>query len=314
MAKDGNATGVYHGNRRYTGQCQFDQSVIGMIGVPGTGQIHYVDKNKTTGTTGDGSSWDAAFMTATEGFGALEDYDVLIIAPGNYDEDGTITLTGVKGCKIFGYNTGMQWGEGSTTIRDVTSGADLLALTGCQSLEIAGIGFINSQAYDGINFTGLNYSVEIHDCCFTGQVGGGAIGVNAIDAGGANGPDLYVHDCKFVEYATTAIIMGHQRNVIRNNFFIVPDNGIGINADGAAAATYGEFDISDNRMLGGGTGDHGIYYTAWTANNGIIFNNKFAGFAKSVPDNVDNTETGFVWNYESDATGGGVAAIVPNPS
>lgn len=314
MVKDGHVTGDYRGERTYHDPVHFQQAVTGMMNVAGTGQIWYVDKNKATGTTGDGTTWKKAFLTITEGFAALDDYDVLLIAPGNYDEADTITLTGKKGCKILGFANGMNWGEGSTTWRDVESDADLLYLTGCQSIEIAGISFINSQAYDGINFTGLNYSVHIHHCCFTGQVGGGATGLNAIDGATSNGPDLYVHDCRFVNYATTAIIMGSQRNTIVNNVFIVPDNGIGINAVGPTSMTYGEFVIADNHFLGGGTGDHGIYYTAWTANQGLVSNNKFAGFAKSVPDNVDNTETGFVWNYESDSTAGGVAAVAPNPS
>lgn len=277
---------------------------------PPYGDVFYVSKR---GASGDGKSWTNSFLTITEGIAALTDNDTLFIEAGNYDEAATIELSGVKNVRIFGIGTGMQWGEGSTNWRSVTSEDHLFDITGCQSVEIAGIGFVipTSDKY-AIKFTGLCYSTHIHDCCFTGDCGGGAEMSYAIHANGANGPDTYIHDCRFFIVKTIAIVMGHQRNVVMNNLFIVPDSGIGISIPAATTASYNV--IADNHFLGGGTSDHGIYYTAWTANNALISNNKFAGFAKSVPDNVDNTETGFVWNYESDATAGGIAAVAPNPS
>ena len=275
---------------------------------PPQGDVFYVSKR---GASGDGKSWTKSFLTITEGIAALTDNDTLFIGPGNYDEAAPkITLSTVKNVRIFGMGTGMQWGEGSTCWRNVTSAADLFDLTGCQGLEIAGIGFVVADAHDAINFVGLCYSVHIHDCCFTGDVGSGAIAERAIDPG-SNGADTYIHDCKFVNFVTAGIVIQSPRSVITHNVFRVPDSGYGIYL-GAATSEF--IVIADNYFLGGGTSDHGIYYTAWTLNNGLIINNRFAGFAKSVPDNVDNTESAFVWNYESDATGGGVAAIVPNPS
>ncbi|KKL08971.1 hypothetical protein LCGC14_2570550, partial [marine sediment metagenome] len=75
MGRDGPVTGIHTGNRRFTGQIQFDQTVTGMIGVPGTGKIYYVNVNKAGGSTGNGLSWKGAFLTVTEGFAALSDYD-----------------------------------------------------------------------------------------------------------------------------------------------------------------------------------------------------------------------------------------------
>lgn len=313
MAKDGNATGVYHGNRRYTGQCQFDQSVVGMIGVPGTGQIHYVDENKTTATTGDGSSWAAAFLTVTEGFAALEDYDVLIIAPGNYDETEKLTLSSLKGIKIFGYGTGFQWNEGGTCIRDVshTAADDLLDIVSCNALEIAGISFVSTGAKDAINFvTGASYSVHIHDCCFVGDVGSGAVQDYGINLSASSGPDLYVHHCKFFHNDIAGIKLStNQRFTCHDCLFIIPDAGIGIEVENVMATAY--HSIWDCKFLGtaGDGADMGIDIADASQQGKIgVWNCSFASCTMTGGGTTGQEAS--VENYESNATGG---AII-NPS
>ena len=313
MTSFGPVSGTVDGPCEFkNGPVTFTQGAAGAgIIIPDGGKMWFVNKNKVTGIAGNGTTPAKAFLTITAGFAALDDYDVLIIAPGNYDEEGTITLTGKKGCKIFGYATGMNWGEGSTTWRDVTSGEDLLELTGCQSIEIAGVSFINSQAFDGINFTGLCYSIEIHHCCFTGDTGGGATGLNAIDGAGSNAPDLYVHDCKFFRYATTGIIMGHQRNVIDNNLFIVANSSIGISLPGAASASYNV--VSNNNFLGGATDDYGIYSASSTAGMNMIVDNNFANFDQSSEGEISvSNDANIVQNFSGVASSGGADAQ-PDP-
>jgi len=247
------------------------------------------------------------FTTITAGIAALENYDTLLIGPGNYDEAAKISLDNLKGVKIIGSNTGMQWGEGATNWRNVTSGTDLLDIAGCQGIEIAGIGFVVTSAdEDAINFDGLNYSVHIHDCCFVGDVGGGAVMAYGINADGSNGPDLYVHDCRFLRVKTAGIIMGNQRNVIANNVFVVPNSGHGINVPGAAATSYNV--IINNHMLGGGTSDVGIYAAASAAGAFMAANNYFVNFAdnKGIAAGA-NSDENCVFNFEADyGTGGGV--------
>jgi len=232
MVGQGIVSGDMHGDRNFLGRCNFTQGSSGLgLQVVKDAQIWYVDVNKTgPAVSGDGLSWDKAFLTVTEGIAALSNYDILMIGPGNYDELTKLTLTGLKGVKIFGFGTGMQWNEGSTCIRDVshTAADDLLDITGCQSLEIAGISFINTEAKDAINFTGLNYSTHIHNCCFVGDVGGGAVQVYGVNIAGSNGPDTYIHNCKFFIQATAGILNLGQRNVITDNVFIVPTDGAGI--------------------------------------------------------------------------------------
>jgi len=242
--------------------------------------------------------------TITAGCAALTDYDTLIITPGNYDEAATVTLTGLDSVKIIGYNTGMQWGEGSTNWRDVTSEDDLLNITGCKGLEICGIGFINSTAKDAINFTGLNYSTHIHDCCFVGDCGGGATGLYAINAAGSSGPDTYIHDCRFFRYATTAIITGNQRNVIKNNYFVVPASGKGI-SNGEMSSSFNL--IADNYFLGANSSDVGIYVANAGAGYAMYTHNWFANLSSEIEASKDEN---CLENYYADySTGGGVVAV-----
>lgn len=271
--------------------------------LPMNGDIFYVDKN--VASSGDGKSWGTAFKTITEGIAALGNYDTLIIGPGNYDEAATISLDNLKGVKILGHNTGMQWGEGSTNWRDVTSEDDLLDVSGCQGIEISGIGFVVTTAdKDAVNFDGLNYSVHIHDCCFTGDCGGGTKMAYAINAAGSNAPDLYVHDCRFFRIKTAAIVMGHQRNVIKNNFFIVPASGHGINYT-SGTAPYNL--IADNYFLGANSSDIGISGTAGSAGNEMIVNNLFANLSSEIETSKDEN---CLENYYADySTGGGVRAV-----
>lgn len=248
------------------------------------------------------------FTTITAGCAALSSYDTLIIAPGNYDEAGTITLTSLKQVTIKGMNTGFQWGEGSTCWRDVTSTADLLAITGCQALEISNIAFIVvTDGKDAINFTGLNYSTHIHDCSFVGDVGSGAVMAYGVNAAGSNGPDTYIHDCRFFRVKTTAIVAGNQRNVIKNNYFVVPAAGYGITI---TEQSTGFNLIADNYFLGANSTDIGIVVSNPAAGYAMYTHNWFANLSSEIETSVDEN---CVENYFADAsTGGGVAAAA-NP-
>jgi len=275
---------------------------------PQKGDVYYVSKR---GASGDGKSWEQSFLTITEGIAALTDGDILIISAGNYDEADTITLTGKKDIRIFGMGTGMQWGEGSTNWRSVTSEKDLFNITGCQAVEIAGIGFVTpTDGKDAINFTGLNYSVHVHDCCFIGDCGGGAKMAYGINAAGSNGPDLYVHDCRFFRVKTAAIMMGNQRCVISDNVFIVPASGKGISGLGGAAS-YNI--IKDNYFLGAASNDYGIYSASDTAGLTMIANNMFANFDQTGEGEISvSKDANVVHNFTGIAASGGADAQ-PDP-
>ena len=266
------------------------------------GDIYYVDK--TVSSSGDGRSWGTALKTVTEGLAALSDYDTLIIGPGNYDEAAKMTLTGLKGVRIFGASNGFSWGEGSTCIRDVTSEADLLDLTGNQSLEIAGITFVNSTAKDAINFTGLNYATHIHDCNFVGNCGGADMMDYAINTGYTNGPQTYVHHCKFDRIDVAAITCPQQRFVCHDCLFIVADAAIGIDVSPMTSSYHAIFNCNFCGAAGD-NGDQGIDI----ADNSlpgrlIVCGCNFAGCVCT--GGGTDAEIDVVNNYASSAAGGAI--------
>lgn len=307
MKTTGGRYGMHSGSGKFK-----NVEVVGRLNVAGNempimpmnGDVFYVDKTITA--SGDGKSWKFAFKTATEGLAALGDYDTLIIGPGNYDEAAKMTLTGVKGVKILGHGTGFQWNEGSTCIRDVTSSDDLLDITGCQGIEIAGISFINTAAKDAINFTGLNYSTHIHDCCFVGDVGAGEVQDYGVNTGSSNGPDTYIHDCLFFHQDVAGIEAGGyiQRFTCHDCVFIVPDASIGINI-GAGAASYNR--IWRCYFMGsvGDKADQGIDIAA-SSNDGrlLIADCRFAGC--TMTGGGTGAEVAVTECYLGSATGGAI--------
>ncbi len=271
--------------------------------MPMNGDVFYVDLNVTA--SGDGRSWKFAFKTVTEGLAALKDYDTLIIGPGYYNETLKMTLTTLESVRIFGCGTGMQWNEGGTMIGDETSTDDILDITTCKGVEIAGIMFYNvTSEKDAINFTGLNYSTHIHDCSFIGDVGGGTVQEIGINCAAANGPDTYIHDCRFFRCEANGIIMGEQRCVVKNNFFVVPASGIGI-TNGEIAAGYNL--IADNYFLGANSSDVGITVTGTGAGYAMYTHNWFANLSSEIATSMDEN---CLENYFADySTGGGVVAV-----
>lgn len=304
MKTTGGRYGMHSGSAKYK-----NLEVVNRLNVAGNevpilpmnGDVFYVDKTVTA--SGDGRSWKFAFKTVTEGLAALQDYDTLIIGPGNYDETDNLSLDDVKGVKIFGHGNGMQWGEGSTCIRNVVATTkDILDIGGCQGIEIAGINFIQIGAYDAINFDALCYSVEIHDCGFiaTAGAGTGLYGIHDIDE--SNSPDLYIHHCRFLGWKTAAIMTPSQRYVITNNYFVVPASGKGIYG-GNPASGFGL--IADNDFLGANSSDYGIYDEGGTRGNFMISGNRFANFASATGYGIlfGTGDYNCVENYRADAAG-----------
>lgn len=245
------------------------------------------------------------FTTVTAAITALKDHDTLIIGSGYWNEAAKLTLSGFDGVRILGCNTGMQWGEGGTCIGDETSADDLLDITGCKNIEIAGIMFYNTTSEkDGINFSGLNYSVHIHDCCFIGDVGGGTVMENGIDCQGANGPDTYIHHCKFFRCENAAISLGTQRSTVEHCFFVVPASGKGI-INGETSTGFNR--ISDNYFLGAKSSDIGISVSGAGAGYAMYTHNWFANLSSEIETSVDEN---CLENYYADyTTGGGVVAV-----
>lgn len=267
---------------------------------PPQGEVYYVSKR---GASGDGKSWTDSFLTITEGVAALSDNDTLFIGPGNYDEALEITLSGKDNIRIFGTGTGFQWGEGATCWRDVVSGADLFTIAdSCKSVEIAGIGFVSSQAFNSINLTGV-YGCHIHDCSFVGDSGGGAVGLKGIAISGGGGPDTYIHDCRFFHYIEHAIrVTSNQRFVMHDCLIIVPDTGVGVYIS-AAATTYGAIWKCYFMGTAGDGNDQGLEIAA-TSSDGklLVADCRFAGCVMS--GGGTGAEVACTENYKNNDAGG----------
>ncbi len=265
----------------------------------GKGQVWYVDQNKVSGASGDGTTWGTAFLTVTEGLAAINDYDVLLIAPAYYNEALKMTITGKDGWKIFGMGTGMQWNEGGTMIGDETSTDDILDIVDCKGFEIANLMFYNvTGEKDAINFVTTNsYAGHIHDVCFIGDVGGGTVMEDGIGNAG-NCTDLYVHDCKFFRCENSGINGLGQRSTVSNCFFTVPASGNGlIVLESAAGYTL----VADNYFLGANSSDLGIKVSAASAGRAMYVNNRFANISSEIESSKDENVVGN-WAAGTDGT------------
>lgn len=304
--------GLYEGNKVLPSDILDDR-------LPPAGNVYFVKKT----TDSDYSRFFNKFNyvndvgqnsvqnTITAGIALLQDYDTLIIMPGNYDEAAKVTLgaSNIKGVKILGYSTGMQWGEGGTCWRNVTSGTDILDIAYTQNLEIAGITFVVTSAdEDAINFTGNSYAPHIHNCGFIGDVGGGAVMAYGINAGGSVCSDLYVHDCRFFRVKTSGIVMSNQRNVVSDCLFIIPASGKGTTLSGSAASGYNVIKNCD--FLGANSGDIGIYTATSVIGNWMASNCRFAAVADAIQNAATaDSDENVALCQQNDAGLGGVAGV-----
>lgn len=313
MGKQGVVTGLYTGNRKYSGRCTFYQGISGAgLQVIKDSQVWYVDKGKTgPAVSGDGLTWDKAFLTMTEATNAAGDYDVIFIAPGFYTEAAEIVITQV-GLKIFGLNSSGKTRGPCAMKTPSTAGPMLTIAVDANDVEIAGMGFIATSDHEAIVFgAGLGYvwRPHIHHCGFFGDdVGTYAVGVYGATTTPAAGafPDCaeaVVEDCHFYAWATACTCVYGTRTLVRNNAMFIPDSGNGIIL--GTGRPFGE--VSGNKILGTASGDTGIVITGDVANT-IISNNiclnlnlgmtQDIGIASIASDNFIHSSTGVVTSYD----------------
>lgn len=274
MGRDGIVSGTYTGNRNYTGRCSFAQGVSGAgVQVVKDSQIWYVDKNKTSpAASGDGLTWDQAFLTVTEAVAAAGDYDVIFIGHGVYSEAATLAIT-QTGLKIFGAgSSGFIWGP--TSLKSDTA-ADHLITIDCNEVEIAGLDFIcNTTSKNAIQMgaTTTTYKTHIHDCHFGGG-GTTNIGINCDTT--QDTVDMHVDRCEFYNYSTAGIYLSGTRCKITNNLFFVPAAGIGIDNSNDTGANRPDKLIAGNMILGSNSTDTGIKIASTEPTDGtlLVYNN-----------------------------------------
>ena len=268
MVKDGNVTGTYTGNRNYTGRCNFTGGVLGMgVQVVKNSQIWYVDKNSGLDSSGDGLSWDTAFLTITEAIAAAGDYDIVFVGHGIYNE-ATFPLTITQaGLKLIGAgSTGYNWGPCSLKS---SASADTLIEVDASGVEICGLGFnCYTSGKSGIVVAASQsvYRTHIHDCFFGCAGAGGTegecgIAIGCDETGAQSGDydavDTHVERCGFHYLAMGACVVFGTRTKINNCYINVSNGGsaTGINFTAEGADRAPNMAV-DNYLIGrnGGTG------------------------------------------------------------
>jgi len=314
MTSFGPVTGDVIGNVQFKGgSVSFAQGASGVgINVVKGSSIYYVDKNKTNpASSGDGKTWETAFLTIAEAIAAAGEYDTIFIGPGTYSEKLTATQYGLK---IFGAlaSTGDQ---SVTTIKAVlASAAPCLTITTKGKQEIAGINFQQDGAKAAIQLgesggSGL-FSVHIHSCRFDGG-GVGLYGVSNYAASNPEDcPDLVVENCQFREFVTAAIYANSTRDVYRNNTIWVRAAGIGIEYI-PTTGSRPDCLIENNKIVGSASTDTGISIAnSPSAGTYFIVRNIVANCNTDITSKATNDAV-CVLNYVGDASGG--ALIDPSP-
>ncbi len=234
--------------------------------------VWYVDKNKSPSVTGDGTSWDEAFLTVTEAVAAAGNYDIIYIGHGVYDEAATLAIT-QTGLKIFGAGTsGYIWGP--TSLKSNTS-ADHMMTIDANEVEIAGLDFIaNTTSKNSIQMsaTTTTYKVHIHDCHFGGG-GTTNIGINCDTT--QDTVDIHIDRCEFYNHSTAGIYFSSTRGKITNCLFFVPAGGIGIDNSNDTGCNRPDKLIAHNMILGSASTDTGIKIASTEPTDGtlLVFNN-----------------------------------------
>ncbi len=306
MALFGNVSRNVKGNMNFLGQCTFNQGATGAgIQVVNDSNIWYVDKNKTSGFTGGGTTWDDAFLTITEAIAAAGDYDIIFIGHGVYSEAATLAIT-QTGLKIFGAgSSGYIWGP--TSLKSDTA-ADHLITINSNGVEIAGLDFIcNTNNKDAIRVatTVAIYKTHIHDCHFGGVTG--EYGVYNGDT--YDSVDQHIDNCEFYNYATAGIRMNGTRNKVTNCLFFIAAGTSGIEYI-PTTANRPDSIILRNYMIGSQSSDVGVeIVNSPTAGTFSLMDNFIGNVA--TPITTGKGDHNFVLNRISNATGG--ATFDPSP-
>jgi len=245
----------------------------------------YVDKHKTSGISGNGSTLDEAFMTLTEAVAAAGAYDVIIMGRGYYTEAATIEITSTqRGLKIIGPTSG---GVPTSNGLSSATSADTILIINADDVEISGITFwcLTNGKYGidiGEDYDG--YNNWVHDCCFlTGNADNdlGEYGIKANNTDDCVG--LLIEDNYFYFMSTAAVVVGATRCTIRNN--IIWSNSIGLDLTAHTGGTHSGLWVTGNHLIGRASGSTiGIKLASTEPTDGHIFigNNLVSNFNTNI--------------------------------
>ena len=288
MTSFGSVTGNVIGPVQFSGgHVSFSQGSSGAgVQVVKGSQIWYVDKNSGLGSSGDGLSWDKAFLTVTEAIAAAGNYDIIFIGQGVYDEATYPLVITQTGLKIIGAgSSGYNWGPCS--LKSSSSTETIMEIDASQ-VEIAGLGFnLYTDAKAGIvvGASATVYKTHIHDCFFGCSAAGNAEGEVGIAIGcdetGAQGSfdavDTHVERCGFHYLATAAISVYGTRTKINDCMIWSNSSGIDFTATGVNRAC--NMAINNYLIARGGAGT-GIKIASTEPTDGtlLVAHNAIANF------------------------------------
>ena len=247
----------------------FSGTVVGATGVHSQlTKVLYVDANKSPSVTGNGTSWEEAFLTITEAISAATTYDIIYISQGTYSEAAKVTLTSThNGLKIFGSGTSGNM-RGPTIWDNDTAATDLLHIDGATDVEIAGICFVDAE--DGTNLieigdTTASPRFHIHDCFFAGD-DDATYGIQVSDIDSADG---VIERCSFVNCKTAGVSYNATRISVVDNRFVVQAGAIGIDVL-QTGNTRADTLVKSNFIIGSNSTDTGIKINATEPTDGTL--------------------------------------------
>lgn len=255
--------------------------------------------NNSNSTSGDGLTWDSAFITLAEAVTAAGDFDTILIAPNTIE---TIGAAGIEinneGLRIFG---ALSTEAHQVSALKITAGTASMFRIVVNRVEIGNLYMSQRTAYTCIEIgsasVGAVYETHIHDCNFDGY-GTATYGVSGYGQT-VDTVSLVVEDCYFMSFATAALHSNGTRDTYRRNTIIVPTSTTGIYVvENAGDRAY--TCIVDN-YLSGITDAVGIEF-AGTPTAGTLFlaRNYLSGtWGTSITD-----VNGGCMNYVTDASGG----------
>jgi len=264
------------------------------------GEIWYVDSSK--GASGDGKSWQNAFTNLIEGVAATSDRDIIMMAPGDYDEGAVVPITTqitIIGAGNFNQHRTMVYSSSATH--------DLMTIN-AHHVTIDGVGF--SQLKDTkdaikVSTTASFHKSLIQNCRFDGY-GAGEYGVHTGST--YDSPDIVVENCRFHSWQTAAIYANATRGVFRNNLVVMVAAKKGIHYVPTGGDRGGGF-VLDNDIIGVNSTDTGIAMGAVNAGNLTVSGNRVVGCGTANITQFANGQYRGTENYASSTAGGAIIDI-----
>jgi len=234
MARFGKVSGNVKGKLNFLDQCTFAQGAGGIGGpqVPKDSTIWYVDGSKADpAASGEGKTWDGAFLTIGEAIAAAGRMDIIYVAakditdftgdPSSYEENITIPATH-DGLAIIGVSRGLTQG-GLPQLKDGDNTTQHILRVRAPGCLIANLGFNGAgNTGGGILFdddysTKCAFGTTIYGCHFKNCKGSTATDARtgaAIEwSSTGNSWQILISGCHFYKNVCDVLLPGTSNTV-----------------------------------------------------------------------------------------------------